>query len=360
MMRGNCLRAKLVGTECVPPVRDVGGAGRAGQLGCRATSGLRALLLRPHPGAATTDRQCRMVLHEGRYMVAALRVRTSSTLRDDDLLPQVVSWIVAATIGAGWLVIVYLAPAPVVLKPGLAEPLPPSVAFEPGRVQAPAQPAYSIDGGPTSRGPRSHLPMPRSLVNAAGLFGAAAAAGIVQHIEQFIPGAIAVSGEAAAPSAATKSALSANEHESTPGMTQMSRGNGGAAGGASLGSVGGGSSIAHVGVHVKPLPIVQAAPLGAETADATEMGSFVRGRVAQLQTCYERAGGTDLAGFVALRLTIGAGGSVQSADIARRSWSGPGSAATESCLLNMVKSWRVPFAAEGTTVTIPISFTRGT
>jgi len=85
----------------------------------------------------------------------------------------------------------------------------------------------------------------------------------------------------------------------------------------------------------------------------------VRGRVAQLQTCYERAGGSDLAGVVALRVTIGAGGTVQSAEIARRSWSGPGASATEGCLLNMVTAWRIPFAAEGTTVTIPISFTRG-
>jgi TonB family protein len=190
------------------------------------------------------------------------------------------------------------------------------------------------------------------------MFTIAAAAGVVEHIQQFIPGVIGISGDVGTRSSATKSTLSASGVDTRPGMAQMSRGDG-VGGGASVGRVQGGSSIAHADMHVRQLPIVQATPLGVETADATEMGSFVRQRVAQLQTCYERAGGTDLAGVVALRVTVGAGGTVQSADIARRSWSGPAAAATEGCLLNMVKAWRIPFAAEGTTVTIPISFTRG-
>lgn len=290
-------------------------------------------------------------------MVAAVQLRTSATLRDDDLVPQVVSWILAAGIGAAWLVIVYLAPAPVVAKPAVEEVLPP-VTFETGRGRPIAQPSASVDGGAAAtRAKHPHSSASHSVIDAAGLFTAAATVGIVQHLEQFIPGVIGVRGEVGRP-AATKSALSANGADATPGMTQMSRGNGAAASGA-VGRVQGGSSIAHADVHVRPLPIVQAAPLGAETADATEMGSFVRARVAQLETCYERVGGTDLAGVVALRVTVGAGGAVQNAEIARRSWSGPGAAATESCLLNMVKGWRVPFAAEGTTVTIPISFTRG-
>jgi len=291
-------------------------------------------------------------------MVAAVQLHTSPTLRDDDLLPQVVSWIVAAGIGAAWLVIVYLAPSPMVPIP-VTTPAAPSLIFESGL--GPAQPRPSaIRGGASAEGavhPRTSTS--RSVINAAGLFTAAATAGIVEHIEQFIPGVIGVNGDVGTRAAAAKSALSANGADTRPGMARMNGGHRAAAGSASFGRVQGSSSIAHVDVHVRPLPVVQAAPLGAETADATEMGSFVRGRVAQLQTCYERAGGSDLAGVVALRVTIGAGGTVQSAEIARRSWSGPGASATEGCLLNIVKAWRIPFAAEGTTVTIPISFTRG-
>ena len=72
------------------------------------------------------------------------------------------------------------------------------------------------------------------------------------------------------------------------------------------------------------------------------------------------AGGTDLAGVVALRLILGSAGSVRAAEIVRRTWSGPGAAETEACLLGIARGWRVPAGSEGATMTIPISFTRGT
>jgi len=82
--------------------------------------------------------------------------------------------------------------------------------------------------------------------------------------------------------------------------------------------------------------------------------------VSQLQTCYERSGGTDFAGIVALRLTLGEGGVVRSAEIVRRTWSGPGAAETEACLIRIARGWRVPAGRDGATLTLPISFTRGT
>jgi hypothetical protein len=93
--------------------------------------------------------------------------------------------------------------------------------------------------------------------------------------------------------------------------------------------------------------------------NGAEMGAFVRGRAAQLQTCYDRTGG-DLAGVVALRLTLGPAGTIRGAEIVRRTWSGPAAAATEACLLDMARRWHVPFGADGATITLPISFTRGT
>jgi TonB family protein len=111
--------------------------------------------------------------------------------------------------------------------------------------------------------------------------------------------------------------------------------------------------------RARQLPVVIAPSLENATADATELGAFVRGRVAQLQSCYERAGGTDLAGVVALRLTIGAGGTMRSAEIVRRTWSGPGAADAEACLIKMARGWHMVSAQEGATVTLPISFTRG-
>ena len=130
--------------------------------------------------------------------------------------------------------------------------------------------------------------------------------------------------------------------------------------GEKLGQVERRTTIDRARFNVRPLPVVSAPALGDQVADATQLGAFVRARVSQLQTCYERAGGTDLAGVVALRLTLGSGGWVRAAEIVRRTWSGPGAAETEACLLAIARGWRVPAGAEGATMTIPISFTRGT
>jgi hypothetical protein len=291
-------------------------------------------------------------------MVAAVRMRTPSAWRDEDFLPQLFSWIFALGVGAAWLLIVYLSAAPVDHS-DLAVPEPLSIGFTPRTPPASTQPAQRTAGSaaPPTVG-RSRATAPHSALDAATLFAAAAATGAVAHISQFIPGAIAVRGDVGAATAGSKSALSTSGAESTPGMAQLSQGNSTA--GASVGAVERRASIDRANMHVQSLPVVRAAPLGIETADATEMGTFVRGRVAQLQSCYERLGGTDLAGVVALRLEMGGSGIVRRAEIVRRSWSGPSAAATEACLLNIVRAWRMPFAADGSAITIPISFTRGT
>ena len=81
--------------------------------------------------------------------------------------------------------------------------------------------------------------------------------------------------------------------------------------------------------------------------------------MAQLQSCYELARGSDLAGVVALKITLGDAGSVRSAEIVKRTWSGSGAAETEGCLLRVVRGGRLPSGSDGATITLPISFTRG-
>lgn len=287
-------------------------------------------------------------------MVAAVRLRTPAVWRDDDVVPLLLSWLVAVSVGAAWLVVVYLSPAPIEKPQPAAVPVPPVIGFEVGTHRQHTEP--TLGAGTATSSNRARSRSQPSTLDVAEAFVTTAAAGMVDHLSQLIPGAIGVRA-AVGSHPAGKSALSASGGAATPGMAQLSHGTGTVEG---VGAVQRGGGIARANLHVQPLPIVHAPPLGGEIADATEMGAFVRGRVAQLQTCYERAGGTDLAGIVALRLTVGAAGAVRSADIVRRSWSGPGAAATEACLLDMVRGWRMPFAGEGSTVTIPISFTRGT
>jgi TonB family protein len=293
-------------------------------------------------------------------MVASPRLDLSNVIRDDDLRPLVISWMVAAAAAAAWLTLVYLTPTVVVIAKPLVPPAdPPIIAPDFGPAAAtptpptPTKAAHS-GGGTTVR----HTDAPSPL-DAAGIFAAAATTKAVAAILHALPGVETVAGNVGAhPSAGAKSALSAAEDGSTPGMAKLGAG--------SLGGANGVGQVRHTGAvgaaafHAQPLPTVTAPALDGSLVDATELGSFVRGRVAQLQTCYELAGGTDLAGVVALRITIGAGGTVRSAEIVRRSWSGPGAAEAESCLLRIVRGWQIPSAGDGASVTLPISFTRGT
>jgi hypothetical protein len=254
------------------------------------------------------------------------------------------------------LLIVYLAPTAVV-QPTIAHAGEPAVIdFAPGQL-SPSAKAAKASGAPTvTDGRGAHPHSPSSPLVVAKAFTGAVAAVAVGHISQLLTDAIAAHTDVGVPSG-EKRALSANGGGSTPGMAPLSR-DGGAAG-QSLGEVKDRSAIAHTEARVSELPRVMAPPLGTEMANGAEMGAFVRGRAAQLQTCYERTGG-DLAGVVALRLTIGPAGTVRAAEIVRRTWSGPAAAATETCLLDMARRWHVPFGADGATITLPISFTRGT
>ena len=288
-------------------------------------------------------------------MVAVFRLRSFQTWADYDVLPLLLSWAIASSFGIAWLLIVYLTPTAVV-GPTIVHATESSViGFEPGRLLPRAKP--TVAGAPIASDTRPvHQHAPSSPLGEAKAFTGTVAAVAVEHISQLLAPAIAPRADIGVPSG-EKRPLSASDAGPTPGMAQLSRGGGGAAG--SFGQVRERAAIRHTEARVTDLPRVTAPPLGTEMANAAEMGAFVRSRAAQLQTCYERTGG-DLAGVVALRLTIGPAGTVRSADIVRRSWSGPAAAATETCLLEMVRRWHVPFGTDGATITLPISFTRGT
>ena len=91
-------------------------------------------------------------------------------------------------------------------------------------------------------------------------------------------------------------------------------------------------------------------------------GNFVRSRSPQLQFCYEdtRAASPSLAGSATVAVTLGSAGNVLNADIIRRSWSGTGSEAVESCVLSRVRGWTFPAtnADEALTHSFAVIFTR--
>jgi hypothetical protein len=294
-------------------------------------------------------------------MVARLRLGLQHLICDEDCGPLLVSWAIALSAALAWLLLVYLMPP--------AEPLvqPPSVlapALGDGVVTVDAGAGYKPAPGATAKGTSATVVRHRAIASPLDVAGAFAASALMRGVAEatrVIAGAEAVHGDVGRPIArADKSALGASGGAATPGMAQLGAagGTGNGAGAANLGHVGRGATIERATFHAMPLPIVSAPALNGSNVDATELASFVRGRVAQLQSCYELARGTDLAGVVTLRITLGQAGSIRNADIVQRTWSGSGAVETEGCLLRVVRSWRLPSGSEGAAITLPISFTR--
>jgi hypothetical protein len=298
---------------------------------------------------------------EDSSMVARLRLRLAHVICEEDCGPLLVSWAIALSAAIAWLLLVYLTPPP---PAPVVQIRPAGPAIDGGIVTVDAGANYSPMPSVAAKGvgqPVVRRKSAASPLDVAGAFAASVVMRGVAEATRVIAGAQTVRGEVGHPiGRADKSALGAATGAATPGLTQLGApGGAGSSGNGNLGQVQHGGAIERATFHAKPLPIVTAPALGGSAADATELASFVRGRAAQLQSCYELARGTDLAGVVALRITVGDAGSVRSAEIVRRTWSGAGAAETEGCLLRIVKSWRLPSGSDGATITLPISFTRG-
>ena len=284
-------------------------------------------------------------------MVLRSRFAVERGLCDDDCRPLLLSWLFAISAGAAWLALVHLTP-PAIALPNVVPAPPVPVAVDPG-LGTVIRDATSVPNGAKNTGGAVRHVAPRTIGELAGIFTATMTANTVAEIVRALPGAQPVHANVAPHGG--KSALSTSDAGATPGITRLADGSPGRG---DLGRVGHAAAVERSAFHATPLPIVSAPALDATVADASVLGSYVRGRVAQLQSCYELAGGTDLAGVVALKITLGGGGAVRAAEIVRRTWSGPSAAEAEACLLRVVRAWRLPSGNEGATITLPISFTR--
>lgn len=291
-------------------------------------------------------------------MPAHRRARSATVLREEDLAPQIVSWGVALTVATVWLTVVHLTPLPVAAPAAtVAGPVPIAVLTD-DHASAPTPGTNNSSALVLPHTPVKTTRAVAAEAKLASIFAADLAEHVVANVAKLIPGVQTARTPGDAKGRSGKTALESGGADQRPSMgfagSSLSAGKASA-----VGSVERTVAIDRANFRAQQLPIVIASSLENATADATELGAFVRGRVAQLQNCYERAGGTDLAGVVALRLTIGAGGTVRTAEIVRRTWSGPGAADAEACLIRMARGWHVAAALEGATVTLPISFTRG-
>lgn len=287
--------------------------------------------------------------------MAALRLAVSPTVGDDDTRPLLVSWSIALAAAATWLLVVHLTPTIIVAPATVNQSPDATVNLDPGFGAKRA--GGTLTPGVTKRDNTVRHTV-TGVADLAGIFAADVARRALDEVTHAIPGVQTVSGDVSTSrSPGSKSALSAATADNTPGRTALGAGNGSDAAG--VGRVRQHATVDRSEFHAQPLATVRAPTIYGQVADATELGAFVRGRVAQLQSCYELAGGTDLAGVVALRITVGPTGAVQTAEIVRRSWSGPAAVAAEACLVRVARGWQLPGTDAGATVTFPISFTRG-
>jgi hypothetical protein len=135
----------------------------------------------------------------------------------------------------------------------------------------------------------------------------------------------------------------------------------GAGAGGEIGGVRAGGSVSRTAEQIAPPAAVPVAPITA-AGDAATVGTFVRGHESQLRFCYQESGlriNPALAGLVTVAIDVAANGSVSSANVTRRTWSGAGAAEAEACILRAIRGWRLPASGGvAATYSFPFNFSR--
>ena len=150
--------------------------------------------------------------------MTAMRLSPAHAMCDEDLAPQLVSWAISIAMAAAWLVLVNLAPLPVIdeAPPAVHGPV---VDFN---LRPYTAPQTAERAKPTIRsvtvGDRVHRPA--SAFDVAGIFAVAIAEHAVAKVVDLIPAVHSARGDASAPRA-DKSALATTGTDDTPGMSKF-------------------------------------------------------------------------------------------------------------------------------------------
>jgi hypothetical protein len=269
------------------------------------------------------------------------------------------SWAVSGGLGLIWLALVLFGPTTDVshLLPPDERPI--AVKFEappppPAPKPVPAAAVAEAPKAPTPAPVAKPKPTAAELeAKRAAAFSSAFAApknGPVGDVSNVLRGVAVATGGAPKPGAAVGKAVLAygqgGQGVRTPGRGDMG---GGAAVGA-IGGVTGGAGIGHEGVSVSAPRAIDVAGFGGPTRDVGALGTAVREHESQLRFCYDEYGlkvNPDLAGSVTVALTLTASGAVTNATVSRRTWSGPGAAPAEGCILQKARAWEFPPSSTG-------------
>jgi hypothetical protein len=287
------------------------------------------------------------------------------------------SYVMSGVLGLLWILLVIFLPAPPnsinLLKeeePVTIEvrtedvpaptPAPVAVASAGGapKVAAPAKNPGGGKGGP----PKNDT---RAINDAFGGSPANNTGGMVGDVSNALRGTEVATGTGSAPGAQGKAVIgygAGGQSSRTPGRGGLGEGLGGNGAGGGLGGVGGGGGVGFATVRVAPPSVIHAENVGGPGRNVADLGDYVRGRNSQLQFCYSEYGlkvNPQLAGSVAVAVTLTSEGSVTGVDITKHTWSGPGSAEAESCIKQRISGWKFPSSEHGGgTYSFSFSFSR--
>jgi hypothetical protein len=287
------------------------------------------------------------------------------------------SYIMSGVLGLLWILLVLFLPAPPnsinLLKeeePVTIEvkaedvptptPAPVPVASAGGapKVEAPAKNPGGGKGGP----PKNDT---RAINDAFGGSPSNNTGGMVGDVSNALRGTEVATGTGSAPGAQGKAVIgygAGGQSSRTPGRGGLGEGLGGNGAGGGLGGVGGGGGVGFATVRVAPPSVIHAENVGGPGRNVADLGDYVRGRNSQLQFCYSEYGlkvNPQLAGSVAVAVTLTSDGSVTGVDITKHTWSGPGVAEAESCIKQRISGWKFPSSDRGGgTYSFSFSFSR--
>ncbi|HEY2898638.1 MAG TPA: AgmX/PglI C-terminal domain-containing protein [Gemmatimonadaceae bacterium] len=285
------------------------------------------------------------------------------------------SYVMSGVLGVVWILLVLFLPAPpnsinllkeeepvaiTVKAEDVPVPTPAPVAAAGGapKVAAPAKNPGGGKGGP----PKNDT---RAINDAFGGSPSNNTGGMVGDVSNALRGTEVATGTGSAPGAQGKAVIgygAGGQSSRTPGRGGLGEGLGGNGAGGGLGGVGGGGGVGFATVRVAPPSVIHAENVGGPGRNVADLGDYVRGRNSQLQFCYSEYGlkaNPQLAGSVAVAVTLTSEGSVTGVDITKHTWSGPGSAEAESCIKQRISGWKFPSSEHGGgTYSFSFSFSR--
>ena len=287
------------------------------------------------------------------------------------------SYIMSGLLGFIWILLVLFLPAPPnsinLLKE--EEPVTIDVKAEDVPIPTPAPVAVASAGGAPKNGAPAKNPGggkggppkndTRAINDAFGGGPSNNTGGMVGDVSNALRGTEVATGTGSAPGAQGKAVIgygAGGQSSRTPGRGGLGEGLGGNGAGGGLGGVGGGGGVGFATVRVAPPSVIHAENVGGPGRNVSDLGDYVRGRNSQLQFCYSEYGlkvNPQLAGSVAVAVTLTSEGAVTGVDITKHTWSGPGAAEAESCIKQRISGWKFPSSERGGgTYSFSFSFSR--